>query len=120
MSAIGEKYKQLIDDLYSSTINKSLAWEEDWSGEIFASLGGKEIYLSSSRTSNGEPLEVIEIKNGDQVIDYFNDHSVNRFTNVEGFLNYYEKMKELRMLATRQARGADQAIDDVLKALKER
>lgn len=118
MSELAKKYKKLVDDLYTSTMAKSLGWEEDWQGNIFVSLGGRIVQLDGSRSSDGEPLEVVEIKDGDQIIDYFNDTNLRSLTPGVEFSNYYEKMSELRKVAIRQARGADEAIDDVLNALK--
>lgn len=123
MSSPKEKYKSLVDGLYKATRNKEILWEmESFSGNIFTNLGRYSLYLDSGEDADGAPMELIVIKNeiGEQV-ECFSDNDLTEFqTPFTEHSNYWRLMQALRSLAQRSAMGADDALDEVLNALRSR
>jgi hypothetical protein len=105
--------------LYDKTVSGSISWNIGFSKDLYCSFQNHAIYLRSSRDADGEPLEIIELKNSsDEVIDSFDDTVIaDSIFDIDGVANYYGLMMNLRNTARRQALGADKALDDILSDL---
>ena len=120
MANLIEKYGKLLDGLYRKTVNKELVWEiSSWDEELYTVVGGRRIRLTGGRDANGSPVERIEVLYGDDVIDSFSDGRLEDLPQDPSFHSYYLKMRALRMTATRQAKGADDALDAILDDLSD-
>lgn len=118
MTNLVEKYGRLLDGLYRKTVKKELLWEiSSWDEELYAVVGGRQIRLTGGRDANGAPVERVEVLYGDDVIDSFSDSRLSTLPQDPDFPTYYLKMRALRMTATRQAKGADDALDAILDDL---
>lgn len=114
-----EKYKTLVDALFDKTQAGSLNWQLNGDTEPYVELAGRMITLRSSRNSNGEPVEIVEIANGWEICESFNDDALRMLPEPRPFETYFQKMRTLRHIATRNAKGADEALDSVLDVLKD-
>ncbi|MFA6114871.1 MAG: hypothetical protein WC729_12780 [Sphingomonas sp.] len=117
-----EKYEALVKKLYEKTISNSLTWSMDnWSNSVVTNLPGYQIKLDFGQNDEGESLEVISIVDSNSnSIDAFNDSDLSsRKTNMDDYPTYWKLMQKLRNIATRKARGADKALDNILQALDE-
>lgn len=114
-----EKYKALVDALFDKTQAGSISWQLNGDSEPHIELAGRVITLRSSRNSNGEPVEVVEIVTGWDISESFNDDALRTLPEPRPFETYFQKMRALRHVATRNAKGADEALDSVLDVLKD-
>lgn len=116
------KYRELVSTLYRKTMDKELLWETSGIPDRPSlSVAGRVIILHESRNEEGEPLEVLTIKNDkDDVVESINDETFrrNETPGIEGVDSYYILMQELRELAYKQAVGADDAVDEIISQLK--
>lgn len=120
MTTVTEKYRALVNRLYDKTVDKGINWTQESGGPgVVGQFGSFSIRLVSVRTSNNNPLEVVEVFNSEgSKVDRFNDETIGgEGTRYPSLPYYYDLMKELRKTAQRQASGADSAIDDILKEL---
>lgn len=118
-SDIVQKYRDLVKRLYTKTNDGSLTWKQDWDGEVFSKIGEISVHLRETRNSEGEPLELIDIKslNG-KVIDTFSDEFLSGSpVEISGLNSYYDLMDNLHETARRNASGVDKAIDKLLDDL---
>lgn len=119
------KQRQLVETLYDLTSRKRIAWEKSSYRYGFdAEIGSSTINLTSSPGEFDENDYTIKIFNDDhEEVDAFSDIDINEpdlSPNVGEFRNYYHLMETLFRSVKRQVSGADQALDEVLKALKSR
>jgi hypothetical protein len=121
MTDLKEKYKSLVRKLYERTILGASSWELGFNNELSCSLSSYDVHLKTSRDADGEPLEIIELRNSsDQVIDSFDDTDIAELVSgYTGIDNYFQLMRALRISARRQALGADKALDAILKTLED-
>jgi hypothetical protein len=120
MSEEINRYAALIDRLYTKTRSDELVWEVDpWSNRVTTSLSNYAVQLQGGEGPEGEPLEIVNVLNsGGETIDSFSDEELTGIpVEIEGFENYWHLLKRLRQIAMRKARGADKALDDIIKAL---
>jgi len=83
-------------------------------------MGSYTIVLFDTSDDEDTPFEVVQIKDSSGVIiDNFNDDSLSGKDPPHDLLTYYVLLKDLRKLAYRKAIGAEKALDDLLKALKD-
>lgn len=119
MASLQEKYRELVKRLYEKTKSGDISWQMSYENEIYCSRSKYNVYLRSTRDADGEPLEVLELKNNaDQIVDSFDDTDIAG--SVVGYAdsdNYYQLMASLRHSARRNALGADKALDDVIRDL---
>lgn len=120
MSA-SDKYGRLVDLLYERTQNKKIDWNAEDDGDVNTLIAGRRIRISSSRNSEGEPLEVVNILSGDwELIESFNDENLDGTPLPSSkFLTYWQLLSDLHETAHRQGLGADQAIDDIISELED-
>lgn len=116
---IKKKFRDLVKKLYAKTMSSEVSWDQSIKNEIVAQVGDLEICLKSSKNADGEPLEIVEIRepNG-RVLDSFTDEFVaGTAPTAAGFPNYYSLMVALHQTARRRALGVDVALDKLLKDL---
>lgn len=113
---IQSKYRIMVERLYDRTISDSINWEMGWNGDVQCQFGAYTVHLKSSRDSDGEPYEHVELRNSnDIVIDSFSDAYITGETpRIANFTTYYGLMAELRQSARRKAMGVGDAIDTIL------
>lgn len=116
MADSNEKYRELVDKLLERTKSGKIDWDMGWGGKVQCNLGLYTVQLDEGETAEGEPLEFVHLLNqGDDVIDTFSDSDLQGgglAANV-----YWTRMKELRILAQRKAKGVDQALNSILGEL---
>lgn len=119
MSDIKGKYRTLVKRLYEKTIEDEVSWEQSWNSELMCSIGGQEIYLKATRNAEGEPVELIELRDDDsRVMDSITDEFIaGQPPGVPGFDTWFELMTSLHQTARRKALGVDAAVDRILKNL---
>ena len=117
----GEKYCELVNTLYKKTMEKKIEWNFEEGFGTWVRLADRLIVLEDGRNENGEPTEFISIRNRpDEVIDSFSDETLTIYeAPFEDLTNYWRVMQKLRTTATRQAIGADTAIDAILAELND-
>lgn len=111
-----EKYRKLIRKLYEKTNSNSIEWFTGRNSDFYCEVSSNYIHVRATRDADGEPLEIIEIRNSDdEVVDTFYDTDVGGVSpGISGFVDYYTLMTSLRQAARRNAHGADKALDDIL------
>jgi hypothetical protein len=118
MSEVNQKYARLVQSLYSRSKAELISWEVPTEGKAQCLLGGYTIVLSTARTTEGEPVEIVRILFDGAEKEMFSDLTLKGL--ITGFgqsESYYGLMQDLRNLATRQALGLDKVIDDILEKL---
>ena len=120
MSSTSEKYKALIDKLFDQTIEKTIKWQLDSKNNPYTVVGSFPVLLERYEDAEGTPyirLSIFQDQN-DNPIDTFNDASLANYApGDQTYSSYWNLMNELVEIAIRQAKGADQAIDEILKSL---
>ena len=120
MSIPKDKYRELAEKLYNSTLDKSLHWQQDpFSEDLFTSLGKYKICLYSNEDAEGSPYIRVVVKNqAGEEVDSFTDSTISGATpNVYSIQSYWVLLNNLYTMAHRKAKGADEALDEVLSAL---
>ncbi|WP_342249340.1 hypothetical protein [Sphingomonas sp. OTU376] len=119
MATLKEKYQTLVRRLFEKTMSGDVDWEIGFNNDLYCTLSGRYVYLKYTRDADGEPLEILELKDSsDQIVDSFNDTDITDMVDgYEGIANYYQLMSVLRRSARRKAVGADKALDDILRGL---
>lgn len=115
-----DKYKALVARLLNGTKANTVSWDVDmFRGDIFTHQGGYKIVIGSGEDGEGAPFISIEVKDArGRVIDSFTDNDLSKgIWLVDGYANSWLAMSELLHMARREAYGADEALDDILKAL---
>jgi hypothetical protein len=115
---VAAKYGSLIERLFEKTKDKAIKWSLNERRTAKASFGQYNVVLYDGN-SNGSPLEYISLSTQyDEPIETIDDEDlVDVSPSMEEYDSYYPLMEELRMLAFRQAVGADKALDDILGEL---
>lgn len=118
MTTTVEKYRLLVERLYTRTINKKLSWERDDDETLNYFISDKTVELSYGENFEEETIIIIKIyKNGD-VIEKFDDETLKGpKPRVGGFESYWSLLANLFDTAKRQATGADDALDSLLDEL---
>jgi hypothetical protein len=120
MSDTVKKYRSLIDVLYEKTTKKSIKWRYEASDRsVWVKLAGQIIVLTGSSNSDFEPLCNLVITNSDgDLLEGFSDENLRGDQPKTAlFSDWYSFMTALFEMAKRQATGADEALDNILKEL---
>ena len=113
-----EKFKKLVNILYSKTYKKEIEWKNDDVLGTYCFVGSRMISLEEGHNEDMEPIETVEIRNSDgELAESFNDELFKDDTAPAGFTSYWNLMTLIRETARRQATGADDAIDAILLEL---
>ncbi len=122
MATTNDKYRSMVEKIYNRTINKKLSWViDEIDGAVGFRLGDNLIELTKE-TIDGTPFAFIKIRSKDgALIEKFSDGNLDNGNRPSAgiFDSYYQLMVELRDIALRQARGADDALDAILSELDE-
>lgn len=122
MSDTVKKYRTLIDVLYERTKSKSVKWRYEASDRsVWVRLAGQIISLTASSNDDFEPLCKLVITNSDgDFLEGFNDENLRGDQPKTALFNdWYTLMASLFEMAKRQATGADEALDNILKELSQ-
>ncbi|WP_295133819.1 hypothetical protein [uncultured Reyranella sp.] len=124
---ISAKHKELFEQLYGRTKEGNIAWEETAEkGTYRASFASHSLEISREfhpgAPDDSEPTIRITVRNdtGDQ-IDTFTDGTVgaSAFANEAARFAFYRRCEELFAMAERTALGTEDALDSILKELKD-
>lgn len=122
-SANVEKHKRLVERLHSRVLLKTIEWTPDeFEPEIMqTNINGYVVELRRGNNENGEPLIILVIRDSDgKAIESFSDEDlIGEATSNSEYSSYWSMMDDLLTRATRQASGADKAIDDILEFLED-
>jgi hypothetical protein len=113
-----ENEKKLVESLIVKTEAKKISWSEAVSqGNPEAQIGDHTIVLEEGRNANGATLFfVVVLDKMGREIERFDDEDLDQ---PERGTKYYELLNGLYTKASRQARGAEKAIDDLLRNISE-
>lgn len=121
---LADKHAALVDRLWDQTQSKRIDWEiEAFTHKLRARVGDFVIQLEKGSGTDGSPVEVVKIVDPkDQLfsgeIESFTDEELVDLTpRSMAFDSYWKKMEALRIDARRQAVGAEQALDSIMKSL---
>lgn len=121
MSDALSKYAQFVDLLLRKTKEGKIPWEFD-STRNTASIWNGDVLLNLAKMFNENFEEVYTIslynRSGD-FLESFNDESLSEIETNDWDGNYFARMRDLYNLAMRQATGADKALDDFIKAVRD-
>lgn len=120
MTSTTAKYRALIETLYDQTRSKKLKWKwESDDRSVWMRLAGQTLSIEMSSNSDFEPLCALKIENSQgEYLDGFNDENLGpEKPKVGSFVNWYLIMEEIYAMAKRQATGADEALDNILREL---
>lgn len=120
MSIPIQKYRTLAEKLYSSTASETLRWQiEPFTEELYTSLGRYKIVLTAGEDAEGSPYIRVGVKSSSgEEVDWFTDTTVSGGSpNVAGPSTYWNLLNDLYTMASRAARGADKALDEILGEL---
>jgi hypothetical protein len=109
-----EKERKLVDSLVAKTGAKKISWTESVPlGNPEALIGDHIIALEEGRNANGASLFMVVIMDKNyREIDRFDDEALDG-QNRGG--QYFTLLSELYERASKQARGAEDAIENLLK-----
>lgn len=111
-----EQQMALVDKLANLTREGRLDWRADEDGEPFAELGAYFINLKEGRNANGSTTYRVIIEDKEvKTVDAFDDEDIDATAGGK----YYVLLKKTINMARRKAKGADQALDEILKRLDE-
>jgi len=116
------KHLTLFKRLYRNTENSDLKWKETLENDRFmASFTDYSVFIMPEIRPNGTKDYVIEISNSSgDVVDSFNDVELGLLLDhLEERDLLFKEFEELYELARRSARGADVALNSILKELDE-
>lgn len=116
-----EKMRSLVDALFARTREKKIKWKPAFSDDaVEAKFGNLGIRLHNRYDPDADDhyVEILVLnKYGVQVDNILPATLAPAQTPFNEFPLYWQLMDQLYALASRQAHGADQAIDDILGAL---
>lgn len=122
MSSAVKKYRSLVEKLYEQTISKRIKWHYE-SGDrlVWTRVAGQTVCIEMSSNNDFEPLCSLRIENAEgDYLEGFNDESLGpEKPRVGNFANWYLIMEATFESAKRQATGADEALDNILKELNQ-
>lgn len=109
-----QKERKLVDSLIEKTDSRKIDWNDGiFEDEPWAKIGQHRISIEEGRDANGSVLIFVVIRDLDgKEIDRFNDENLDA-GGPPGV--YFRSLQTLHKQASRQAKGADQAIEDVLR-----
>lgn len=110
------KEKKLVDNLVEKTLSGKISWSDSPFGdEPWTMIGDHRVSLEEGRSANGSTLIYVVIRDNEhREIDRFHDENLDQ-TNQSPI--YFKILKDLYLTSNRQAKGADKAIDDILKGM---
>jgi hypothetical protein len=112
------KLSELTQALMRKTKDGELAWERSSMDKVYVTrLGPYTIQISEEPGENFDDIVIRLYDEKGDIVDTFSDVTFQGF-NIEGYSGYFELMSELHKLASRQASGADKAVDDILRLLR--
>jgi len=112
------KQRKLVDFLLEKTASSKISWSDSGAlDEPRTKLGEHWVQLAEGRSANGSSLySVVLATSIGEEVDRFDDEDLDAG---DPNSSYYMALKELHMVASRQAKGADAALDDVLNRIQE-
>jgi hypothetical protein len=119
MPSYTDKYKAMIDSLYENTMARKIDWKLTDRGNPFVQVGNYSVILENKEDADGSPYILVSINDMfGGFIESFSDNTLSEETpGISNFSNYWGLMEDLINIARRQARGADSALDDIIKQL---
>lgn len=120
MTDTTQRQAKLAQRLYDMTKTKKINWKYDvFDDSVVAEFSKYKVSMEDGRDSEGSPFITITIFSlSDDEIDKFNDEDLkNISTSDPEYPSFWKLMSQTLNLAKRQARGADDAIDDILDEL---
>ena len=108
-----EKFKSTLERISELTKQNRLPWDEDPNGNDapWVKVGEHFIVLREGRNHSGSVIYRVSIEDQDEkVIDSFSDEDLGGPS--------FRVFESLFKSARRQAKGADKALDEVLKGLE--
>ena len=120
MTDTTQRQAKLAQRLYDMTKKKKINWKYDsFDDNVTAEFSKNKIAVEDGRDSEGSPFIMVTIYSlSDEEIDKFNDEDLkNLSTSDPEYSSFWKLMSQTLNLAKRQARGADDAIDDILDEL---
>jgi hypothetical protein len=117
VSATLEKFARLCDSLWVKTTEKKVPWRFEGSTITF-DVGNNVFFIRKTSNSNGDDLYVVNLlNNSGAVLEAFDDETLHDMRPSSNFDTYYRLLEALFERAKRQATGADEALDDLLRKL---
>jgi len=116
-----QKLAEMTTVLLKKTKSREIIWETTSIEDTYAtSLGNYTIHIYEHPGSAGQTDIYIQIyNNSGHPIDQFSDVTLSGLgIDTPGYDGFFSIMSELFLLAARQASGADEAVDEILKLLK--
>lgn len=120
MSNSLQKRRNLVELLYERTLDKKLQWKQTNDDVVKVELGSIQVFISKSRNQNYEDQYDILIYQDQVLKESFPDEQLgasNVSTGIPSVQNYFRLCEALHETASRQASGADEAIDMALTYL---
>lgn len=117
---MSEKHAELVKSLLNRTRRGGIEWLIQGEDKPYSKIGGIYVWLEPTRGRGGGAAEKVRLLDAQaETIDAFTDEDLeNESLPYElSFDSYFALMVQLRKEAIRSARGADKAIDDLLKVL---
>lgn len=107
------KLAMLLDALYDKTNSGAIGWDESAHSNSYETSFPNYSVLLNNDKSQGRDVFILYIidANGD-VVEEASDADFSEFIG-----DPYSKMKDMYETARRQAKGVDQALDEILKEL---
>jgi hypothetical protein len=109
-----ERNKQLVQRLFERTRARKLEWQETPDAGFQVSLANNSIKIKEVDGRGTTLMYVYLINAAGEVADAFHDEELDED---EPDTRWFSKIKEIYNLAQRQARGADQVLNDILSEL---
>lgn len=111
-----EHEKEMIEQIVEKTKAGSLIWKIQGSDEnLMTKIDDYFIVLEETRNANGSDLYVVRLLNQNGgLVDTFHDENLDN----ERGNKFFTMLKSLTAMATRNARGTDQAVSSILNRLK--
>lgn len=116
-----DKLKRLLDALYLNTKGKKIPWQVTFDDvALEADIGKSRVRLEEQTTMDfGTYIELTVRNSLGNVVDTITAEALDGVASpFEEAPNYARLLRYLYTNANRQARGADEAIDDILDSLE--
>lgn len=115
MASTSERLRSLVEGLLLATTEGRLNWEIASSSSYLTEVGGGRVEVAKD---NADIRITVYGPNGNEV-DSFDDNYLRNYSPQKvQFANYYAAMVALFESARRKATGADQVVDEILRALQ--
>ncbi|WP_454760151.1 hypothetical protein [Caulobacter segnis] len=115
-----DKYRQLSELLYEKTSAGHLKWEEDPLDNSFnTKIGPRLLEIDSSTDEDDNPIMIVRVYFDGKMIERFDDEKI-KGTKPKTLIHnsYYVLLSDVYEIAKRNASGADEQLDDLLKDLQ--